>query len=52
MTEMVPGNELGEDGSPQSEFTLYLLTQWQHVFNEEMAVMIGQKAQEIYKGGK
>jgi len=45
-----PMNEICEDGSPQSKFTLYLLLEWGEALNEEMAVMIGQKAQEIYAG--
>jgi hypothetical protein len=43
-------NEICEDGSPQSKFTLYLLKEWGYALNEEMAVMIGQKAQELFVG--
>jgi hypothetical protein len=46
-----PMNEICEDGSPQSKFTLYLLLEWGEALNEEMAVMIGEKAQEIYGAG-
>lgn len=41
-------NEICEDGSPQSKFTLYLLTEWGYALNEYMAVAIGEKAQELF----